>query len=157
MDLKGTINVLHQRKSAWLIMEVLLFYANIVGIVVLVIFSNLFKFHTIRDRCGAGGNLRYTQDFLKYIKEDCHYFTMSFSSILLLGATIMFTNTQNDIYGLDQQEDLFMASKDSLVLGRLILETITVLLMFFLTGVYSLKFCYVTFGISVLIQIPLTY
>ena len=71
-----------------LLIEILLFYFNIIGQMIFLFMSRCFKFYTIRERLGLGGNMRYRKDFLEFVKDDVHYLLIWIMEFLIYNKII---------------------------------------------------------------------
>jgi hypothetical protein len=56
----------------------MLFYYNIAALIIFLIFTRFKRFRTLREKAGFGSNLRYKIDFLDFVKDDIHWFTIIF-------------------------------------------------------------------------------
>ena len=57
----------------WLTYETVVFYLNLIGIIVFLFISTRVQFKTVRDRLGLAGDLRKKLDFLTYASDDLHW------------------------------------------------------------------------------------
>ena len=73
----------------WLLYEVLLFYYGIFALIIFLFISRFRSFKTIRERAGHGSNLRYNKDFLSFVKDDIHWFTVIFQQLFLCAFAII--------------------------------------------------------------------
>jgi hypothetical protein len=62
---------------------ILIFYFNIIALILHLIVSRFVSFRTIRERDNKGGDIRYRTDFLDFCKEDVHWFTIWMCQIFL--------------------------------------------------------------------------
>lgn len=75
---------------AWLTYEVSAFYFNLLGLMIFLVVASFKKFRTMREREGFAGNMRKTQDFLSYCKEDVHWFQIWFLQVGLFTSGMLF-------------------------------------------------------------------
>ena len=69
---------------AWLTVEVMAFYLNIVAMATFLVFSTIFiKYKSIKDRCGMSPQSRKQMDLLTYCKDDLHWFCCWFTQAAL--------------------------------------------------------------------------
>jgi hypothetical protein len=67
----------------WELYEVILFYGNILSLVLFLTISRIFRFYTLREKAGFGAKMRYEMDFLEFAREDIHWFTTVVQTVLL--------------------------------------------------------------------------
>lgn len=63
----------HTLTLNWLFIQVIIFYLNFFSMLVFLVLSRCFKFRTLREKAGLGGNLRNTVDFLDFCQHDVHW------------------------------------------------------------------------------------
>lgn len=90
-------NIVDQSQvMAWLNVEILAFYLNIVAMGVFLLLSSCKKFKSIRERMGWGADSRKTMDFLTYCKDDIHWFCMWFTQLMLCVLALVMRTKQLD-------------------------------------------------------------
>ena len=56
----------HSLTLNWIFIQVVIFYCNFFSMFIFLLLSRCFKFRTLREKAGLGGNLRNTTDFLEF-------------------------------------------------------------------------------------------
>ena len=57
---------MHTLMLNWITCVVFIFYFNFLSMLIFVILSRFYKFRTLREKAGLGGNMRNTVDFLEF-------------------------------------------------------------------------------------------
>ena len=126
----------------------LIFYFNIAGLIIFLVFSRFRSFNTLREKAGYGSNLRYKVDFLDFCKDDIHWFTIVFQQLFLC------------IYALSKRvnsANFSITGWLSIVLVRHIYDFIVIYKVFFTQKdlYFSTKFIQITGACSILTNILL--
>lgn len=87
---------------AWLTIEVLLFYINLVSLSAFILVNFVKKFRSIRDRVGLAGKMRKNTDFLNYALDDIHWWSTWFNQTALTIVVLVFRKSANKDYDLTQ-------------------------------------------------------
>ena len=75
---------------AWLTVEVMAFYLNIIAMATFLAFSTIFiKYKSVKDRCGMSPTTRKQTDLLTYCMEDLHWFCCWFTQAALCGLALL--------------------------------------------------------------------
>ena len=74
----------HMDVSVWVLYQVNIFYINIFSQVVFMIVSRVIRFRTTREVLGLGGKKRYEIDWLDFVKEDMHWFSIPCIQLILM-------------------------------------------------------------------------
>ena len=78
--------VAHEDKNiVWLLYEIVLFYANIFSQMLFIFISRVYSFMTLKEKfiTNFSKKMRYRVDFLDFVKDDIHWFTILASQSLL--------------------------------------------------------------------------
>ena len=78
--------VAHEDKNiVWLLYEIVLFYANIFSQMLFIFISRVYSFKTLKEKLitNFSKKMRYRVDFLDFVKDDIHWFTILASQSLL--------------------------------------------------------------------------
>ena len=81
----------------WLFYEVIIFYFSILSLIIFLVVSRVKSFITFRERVGFGANMRYTQDFLDYVKDDIHWVQIYLTQLLLCAQAFNFKQSKAEI------------------------------------------------------------
>lgn len=79
----------HEKMMIWQLYEVILFYGNILSLVLFLTISRIFRFYTLREKAGFGAKMRYEMDFLEFAREDIHWFTTVVQTVILFCFVIL--------------------------------------------------------------------
>lgn len=84
-DEQYRLNQKPDHQFIWMLYEVLLFYFNIVALIIFLIFSRFSHFFTLRERAGYDHEklLEDSKDFLAFVQDDIHWFTLIFQQLFL--------------------------------------------------------------------------
>lgn len=71
------------------------FFVNIAATFIFLVFSRCFRFVTLRERSGYGGARRYSMDYLEFVMDDIHWFTLSIVQAFLFVFSLIFKHRKN--------------------------------------------------------------
>ena len=91
---KGAVIKYENNFMVWLYYEVILFYANILAQCLFLFISRIFKFRTFKEKIVPGfpKSKRYLEDFMYFVKDDIHWFTLTIQQIILMAYALSQVN-----------------------------------------------------------------
>jgi hypothetical protein len=74
----------HSLSLNWMFLQFCIFYCNFLSMLIFLLLSRIFKFRTLREKAGLGGNLRNTTDFLEFCQDDVHWITFQVTQVFVI-------------------------------------------------------------------------